>query len=387
MLPWRERVLHFTWAQFAFTIAGGGVATMLGTIPFRARWLDIIGDIMFLFNLAILCIFCTLMAARCFFFPRAFVRSLVHPVEAPFVPAFFLSWANVLLSTSIYGASHTGPWLVVTLRVLFWVYVALTTLQGVLQYVWLYWYKYTSTKDPNPSWLLIIFPAMLSGSIAAQIARLQPQNAAIEIIFAGITFQALGLYVSLLIYALLVLKFSIHGLPEPSVRPGMFIMVGPMAFTGLALLGIGEAAETKFPVGFITSNVDAGAIFRVLGVWTAALCWATCFWFFSVALVSVLIGVRSGMGFRLGWCAMVFPNAGFTILTIRIGSALGCRAIQWVGTIMAPCVAAVYLGCLVLYIRSLVGEKIMAPNRDEDRMLCAFDSADSNVSCSVEGKK
>lgn len=379
MLPLKERIRHFTWAEFAFTIAGGGVATMLGEIPFRAAWLDIVGEIVFLFNLFVIALFSALMMARAYLFPRAVLRSLVHPVEAPFIPAFFLSWANVLLSTSIYAVNHTGAWLSVALRVLFWMYVAVTTLQGVLQYAWLYYYEKPGIESIGPSWLLLIFPVMLSGSIAAQIAKYQPPGYAVEIIFAGITFQALGLFVSLLIYSLLILRFSIYGLPAPSVRPGMFIMVGPMAFTGLALLGLGEAAEVKFPPGFITSRIDAGGVFMVLGAWTAALCWATCFWFFCVALVSVLAGARAGMGFRLGWCAMVFPNAGFTILTIKIGTALGSRAIQWVGTAMAPCVSAAFVACILLYVRSYVNEKIMAPDRDEDALRYSFDEEeDSN---------
>lgn len=252
MLPLKVRIKHFTWSHFISTIAGGGVGTLLGALPYTGFWVKVIGMIVFLFNFGELCLFTSLMCARFYLFPRHFIRSLLHPVEATFIPAFFLSWANMIMCTASYATPHVGPWLLVLLRVLFWVYFGVTIIQAFLQFVWLYCYDERSIKDVTPVWLLLIFPVMLCGSISNTIAPHQPQQSAVQLVFAGITCQAVGFHVSLFMYGLIVNKFSMYGPPEPSGRPGMFITVGPLAFTGLAFVGLGRTAEEKFPEYFIT---------------------------------------------------------------------------------------------------------------------------------------
>ncbi|KAL8679140.1 MAG: hypothetical protein Q9224_007058, partial [Gallowayella concinna] len=50
-LHWRERIRHYTWTFFTMTMATGGIANVLYTVPFRFRGLDTIGVVFFLFNM------------------------------------------------------------------------------------------------------------------------------------------------------------------------------------------------------------------------------------------------------------------------------------------------------------------------------------------------
>jgi len=374
MYSWKERLEHFTWTQFLYNIASGGIATMLGALPYQALWIRILGTIVFLYNFSIFMIFTLIMALRAYYFPREFLRSTMHPEEATFLPAYFLSWANILMGTSSYAMGHVGVWLVDVLRVLFWVYVGITFVRCVLQYVWLFLYEKRTFDDVSPSWCLLIFPPMLTGSIANSFASSQSDESARQMIFAGITFQALGFLVSLLIYAVLIIKFALRGAPPPSARPGMFIMVGPMAFSGLAWVGLGQIAQEKFGTGYLTDGFNGGAAFRMIGLWFGCLCWAMCFWILCVVTICVVIGaVRYRMEFKMGWYALVFPNCGFTILTIRLGTSLESPAIKWVGEIMAPVVVAVWLFLSPFYIKAIINEKIMVPHEDVDAREFKFD--------------
>ena len=80
----------------------------------------------------------------------------MHPTEALFFPAFFLAMLNVFGCIQQYGVPYCGYWLVVVERILFWLYVAMTFLVAVLQYL----YLFTATpqrltvQSMTPAWLL-----------------------------------------------------------------------------------------------------------------------------------------------------------------------------------------------------------------------------------------
>jgi tellurite resistance protein TehA-like permease len=135
-------------------------------------------------------------------------------------------------------------------RVAFWIYLACVFLLATGQYTFLF------TAPPNrltvqsmtPAWLLPIFPAMLTGTFASQIVSTQPPQHQATIIVAGITMQGLGWMVSFLMYGIYITRLMQHGLPEPKMRPGMFIAVGPPSFTGLALIGMSNSVPATYGV-------------------------------------------------------------------------------------------------------------------------------------------
>ena len=94
----------------------------------------------------------------------------------------------------------------------------------------------------TPAWILPVFPVMLSGTVASVIAKYQPSYHAIPILIAGTTFQGLGILISIFMYSNYIGRLMSNGLPNPDTRPGMFISVGPPAFTGLAFIGMANAA-------------------------------------------------------------------------------------------------------------------------------------------------
>jgi tellurite resistance protein TehA-like permease len=210
--------------------------------------------------------------------------------------------------------------------------------------------------------MLPIFPVMLTGTIASVIADTQPDIAAVPILVAGLTCQGLGLSVAGMMYALMVGRLLSVGLPDREHRPGLFMCVGPPAFTALALVGMGNGLPDGFDANF--DGVADALMLRTLSVVAAAFLWALSFWWFGVAAMAVVMAPPGY--FHLGWWASVFPNSGFTLATIALGRAMRCGPILDVATGMSVVVAVTYIFVFCHLVRAVLIQDIMYPGRDED---------------------
>lgn len=84
----RERISHFTWAWFECTMSTGALAIILARTPFRFTGLDTIGKIVFILDLVLFVIFCSLITFRFIMHPQALSTSLHHPHESFFFGMF-----------------------------------------------------------------------------------------------------------------------------------------------------------------------------------------------------------------------------------------------------------------------------------------------------------
>jgi C4-dicarboxylate transporter/malic acid transport protein len=368
----RDRIHHFTLAWFTCTMSTGGIALLLSQTPHRFNGLQVLGDIVSILNLVLFILFCSALAARFMMFPQTMKSCLTHPTESLFLPTLLISISNIISNVQAYGVPKTGYWLVVTLRVLFWMYTAVTFAIGVGQYYFLFTGKPLTLQSMTPAWILPVFPIMLSGTLASLLSPSQPPNQALPILIAGISFQGLGMLIAAFMYGPYISRLMTAGLPNPNTRPGMFIAVGPPSFTGLALLRISQDLSRIYPSYTTLSGVSDPTIipdvFRILAVATAIFLWATAFWFFSSALVSVLAGAfgKQGMSFHLVWWAFVFPNVGFAICTIDIGKAVMSEEILWVGSAVTIILVVVWLVVGFMHARAVWRKDILWPGKDED---------------------
>jgi C4-dicarboxylate transporter/malic acid transport protein len=373
----RDRIHHFTWAQFTATMSTGGIALLIVQTPHRFNGLDTIGLVVFVFDLVLFTSFCAAICARFVLFRGTLKASLSHPTESLFFPTFWISISNVLSNIQAYGVPHCGPWLPATLRVFFWLYLACTFVVATGQYCFLFTGKPLTIQSMTPAWILPIFPVMLGGTLASLLSPSQTPGQALPMLMAGITFQGLGMLIAAFMYGAYLSRLMSQGLPSPNTRPGMFVAVGPPAFTGLALLGISQDLSRVYPSYSSITHVSNPAVipdvFRILAVFAAVFLWATSFWFFSIALVSVAEGALGrrrgrgqGMSFHLVWWSFVFPNVGFTICTISIGKALMSEGVLWLGSVMTILLVVVWLFVSVMYVRAVWRGEILWPGKDED---------------------
>lgn len=210
---------------------------------------------------------------------------------------------------------------------------------------------------------------LLSGTLAGIIAAGQPVGSELTVIIAGVTYSGIGWMIAFLMYAIYLHRLMQFGLPAPNLRPGMFIAAGPPCFTGLGLIGLSNSLPLLKEYGYFATNPQAIGVLQTVADFTAIFLWTFGIWFFFVALIAVLAGVRQ-MSFHLIWWALVFPNIAIAIATARIGERLESEGIMWIASGMTILLVAGWMFVFVLNVRAVIKKQIMMPGKDEDKGMC-----------------
>ncbi|KAI2776474.1 malic acid transport protein [Daldinia loculata] len=358
----RQRMHHFTWAWFTLPMSTGGLSLLIFAQTHQFPGLRQIGLFVYIVNLILFTTLTFAMLSRFFLHHGDFYKSLSHPREGFFFPTYFLSIATIITSTQRYAIPDNDTPLVWAIQLAFWAYVVITLIVAIGQYSFVFAAHNFGLQTMMPTWILPIFPIMLSGTIASVISDTQPEISAIPILIAGMSCQGLGLFVAIMMYAHMIGRLMSAGLPNREHRPGLFMNVGPPAFTALAFIGMSNGLPDTFDRemdGFI--DVHLIRTFAVIG---AIFLWALSLWWFGIALIAVICSPPKY--FHLGWWAMVFPNTGFILATISISNEFGNETVKWVTTAMSICLLATYLFVLYSHVRAVIVQDIMYPGRDED---------------------
>ncbi|GAB0132379.1 hypothetical protein EsDP_00000818 [Epichloe bromicola] len=362
-LGFKQRLHHFTWAWYTLPMSTGGLALLIFAQPHQFPGLKTIGLVVYIINILIFVTITSLMAARFIIHSGDMSKSIKHPREGFFLPTFFLSVATLITSTDRYAIPKDDVGLVWAVSGAFWAYVAVTLMLAIGQYSYVFAAHSLGLNTMMPTWILPIFPIMLSGTIASVIAETQPQAAAVPIIVAGLTCQGLGFAVAVLMYAHMVGRLMQAGLPNREHRPGLFMCVGPPAFTALALIGMAKGLPASVDVNMDGLFFDIGIV-RTISLISAIFLWSLSLWWFGIAVVAVVQSPPKY--FHLGWWAMVFPNTGFILATISIGRELANEGVLWFGTGLSICLLLMYSFVLFCHVKAIIKQDIMYPGRDED---------------------
>jgi C4-dicarboxylate transporter/malic acid transport protein len=363
----KERLAHFTWAWFACTMSTGAVAVVLAQQPNTFPGLITIGTIFYILDLVLFVTFTALIATRFILRPAAFTKSLHHPGEALFSGTYWVSLALVLTGAELYGGPSTGPWLTKALEVCYWLYSGLVLLYAVFQYHILFVKERLKVSDAMPAWILPIYPFLVLGPLAGVLIPSQPQHSAVPMLIGAVMFQGLGWMVSIFMYVIYVIRLMSSDLPAPSMRPGMFISVGPAGYTATALVSLGTQAQTILTGSYLgVTSVPIGDVLHIMGTFSGIFLWLLAFWFFCLSTVGVLGGSRQ-MKFTLSWWAFIFPNGGLTLAAIQIGKALDSDGIKAVTSAMSILLVVFWLFTAAFHIRAVWLGQILYPNMDEDK--------------------
>ncbi|KAK0639952.1 voltage-dependent anion channel-domain-containing protein [Cercophora newfieldiana] len=367
-LPFRQRLRHFTWAWYTLSMSTGGLALLVVSQPHTFPGLRQIGFAIYIINIILFLLITSLLIARFFLHPGTFKSSITHRREGFFFPCFFLSIATLITGahryavadkTDLSGVPTTLLW---AIEIAFWAYLVLTTLVAIGQYLYVFSAHKLPLSTMMPTWILPIFPIMLSGTIASVIAGTQPSAQAISIITAGLTCQGLGIAVATMMYAHMMGRLISSGLPHREHRPGLFMCVGPPSFTALAFVGLAKSLPPEFDFdgdGFL-DNTEINTM-AIIG---AGFLWALSFWWFGIAVAAVVISPPKD--FHLGWWASVFPNVGFVLATLALGREFQNEAVLWFGTAISILMLCVYLFVGANLVKAVWKQEIVYPGRDED---------------------
>jgi tellurite resistance protein TehA-like permease len=195
-----------------------------------------------------------------------------------------------------------------------------------------------------------------------------PPGEAIQIIVGGVIFQGIGFMVSLMIYAAFIYRLMTQKLPQESLRPGMFISVGPSGFTIAGIVGMGQHLPNVVPKDFMGDGELAGKVSMILANWVGLWLWGLALWFFFVSVFAHWSTVKHNRWrFAMTWWSYVFPNTALCTATFAIAKALDSRAIKILGCVMTCVLILIWLTVFVCMIRAVLIKDILWPQKQEDR--------------------
>ncbi|PGH29618.1 hypothetical protein GX50_07626 [[Emmonsia] crescens] len=367
-LPWKERIRHFTWAFFTLTMATGGLANVLYFVPYRFRGLDTIGIVVMLINIVLYCCIWGLLLTRFYHYPYTFKASFMHPTESLFVPASIVSFGTILINISQYGPPRSGEWLDTTTWILFWFNATLAVMFSAGIYLTIWSTQTFTIAQMTPIWIFPAYPMLIIGSHAAVLSSSVSKRRALQIIVGGTTIQGVGFLVSMTVYSAFIYRLMTQKLPKENLRPGMFVSVGPSAFTVAGLVGMANNAERAFPADFMGDGHLAGMVIRIVANFAALWLWGLAIFFFIIAVFAHWSAVSRGrMIFSMTWYSFVFPNTALVTATFAIGKAFECPEIEIAGCVMAILLLMTYCFVTAMMVRAVVLRHILWPRKGEDK--------------------
>lgn len=387
----KQRLKHVTWAWFTLVMATGGVASTLhagmwfplsmkkprltNAVPFRFTGLWTIGVIFFVANIVFYVIIWAMTISRFCLYPYTFKASFTHPTESLFAPAVAVSFGTILINIVEYGFGEVGIWLNRAVLVLFWFDTALSIVLSISIYLILWSSLAFTVARMTPIWIFPAYPLLIIGPHAANLsARLGNPGEAIQVIVGGFTVQGIGFLVSLTVYAAFVYRLMTQKLPPESLRPGMFVSVGPSAFTASGIIGMAGNLDNTFkrlPSGeYMGMDAHlAASILKVIGNWVALWLWGLAVWFFFVSLLANVVCFRKKghMPFAMTWFSFIFPQTALTTATFRVAEAFDITALRVIGCVMTVLLIMVWFLVVFRMMHAIVTKQILWPEKGEDK--------------------
>jgi tellurite resistance protein TehA-like permease len=226
----------------------------------------------------------------------------------------------------------------------------------------------------TPVWIFPAYPLLIIGPHAGALApKISNPSIALSVILSGYVIQGIGFMVSLMIYSAFLYRLMTQKLPKESLRPGMFISVGPSGFTVAGIINMGQelGKGRVIPEDFMGKGLGelSGKVSMICANWIGLWLWGLALWFFFVSVGAHYSCARNGkMDFAMTWYSFVFPNTALTTATFAIAKALNNnRPIRYIGCGMTILLVVAWCMVFGMMIRAVVIKQILWPQKQEDR--------------------
>lgn len=224
----------------------------------------------------------------------------------------------------------------------------------------------------TPIWIFPAYPLLIIGPHAGNLApKVSDPLISLIIILTGYIIQGIGFLVSLMIYAAFIYRLMTQKLPKESLRPGMFISVGPSGFTIAGVVMMGQELPKRVAHDFMgPGNGElAGKVGMICANFVGLWLWGLALWFFLISVGAHWSCARRGkMDFAMTWYSFIFPNTALTTSTFAISRCLNSnKPIAYIGCAMTIALILMWFFVISMNVRAVVIHQILWPEKQEDR--------------------
>lgn len=125
----------------------------------------------------------------------------------------------------------------------------------------------------TPIWIFPAYPLLIIGPHAGILSGQLRPTRGLDVIIGGFAIQGIGYMVSFMVYAAFIYRLMTQKLPRESVRPGMFVSVGPSGFTVAGTISMAANLERCLPADFMGNGAMTATILRIVANWMCLWIW------------------------------------------------------------------------------------------------------------------
>ena len=174
----------------------------------------------------------------------------------------------------------------------------------------------------NGGWFI---PPVVSIIIPLTLIPLLPHvgdSAGRLLLLAGYAGLGVGLFLFLLVAAVLFGRLVFHPLPPAALAPSLWIGLGPIGVGSLALLRLAAAGQPYW-------GGEAAAVQRVSTLAAAVLWGFGLWWLATAALLLARYLHRGRLPYGVGLWAFTFPLGAYTVATLQLARSWPSHPLEW----------------------------------------------------------
>lgn len=345
-----EAIRQFTPNWFAATMGTGILALALGQLPFSAQWPKALGEALWLFNIALFCLFTLMYASRWVLFFDEAKQVFGHSTVSMFFGTIPMGLATIINGFLFYGLPRWGDAVISVAEVLWWLDVAMALACGVLIPFMMFTRQQHSIDQMTAIWLLPVVAAEVAavsgGLLAPHLAEASTQ---FIMLITSYVLWAYSVPVALSILVILLLRMALHKLPHESMAASSWLSLGPIGTGALGLLVLGNDAPAIFAAHGMAS---IGGVAEGLGLIGGVLFWGLGLWWMLLALLITVRYFRAGIAFNLGWWGFTFPLGVYAVTTLKLGAMLQLMFFNVMGVVLVVMLAVMWI---IVAAKTMVG--------------------------------
>lgn len=325
----QDVIRQFTPNWFTVTMGTGVVALILPELPFAQDFIWQVATSLWVLNIILFIAFSTLYILRWLIYPQEARQIFSHTSMSLFLGTIPMGLATILNGFLKFGVSLYGDVAIHIAHSLWYIDVILAVGIGILVPFFMYSRQHHHLHTMTAIWLLpIVACEVVSVSGGLLLAHLPVNQEALGILFGSYVLWGMSVLPAFAILTILMLRLALHQLPPKELAISSWLALGPIGTGALSLLTLGTQATNVLQhfdlmkLGEFCENLGFIANFILIGFGI---------WWLSIAILTTLSHVKTGIPFNLGWWGLTFPLGVFTLALLNLGHQLNLHFIMIIG--------------------------------------------------------